>query len=161
MLVSAVILLLPDTELPDDRASNQGLSVSLVGYTNVAAGLLSCSYAGTNATTGRFALLRVENSRHRSFRCDGMSLHLHAAGARDSDPELVRLAGPPPFEVAASGAVTVAIPEPLSDARWHVAVLLVPSKSWSGWPRQIRGALSRIGVDTRDVSYIVGSKIYK
>ena len=161
MLASSTVLLLPEIDLPDDSTSHEGLSVSLIGFTNTVGGLPACSYSGTNATTGRFALLRFENLRGRSFRCDGVSLYLHTTDAPNADPELVRVLMPAPFEIAARGSATLTVPEPQTDARWHVAALLVPSKSWSRWPKQVRSALTRIGVDTRDKSYILGSKIHK
>jgi len=161
ILVTAAMLLLPETDLPDDSTPQEGLSVTLIGYTNAVGGLPSCSYSGTNATTGRFALLRFENARSRSFRCDGVSLHLHKVNAPDSDPELVKLSNSAPFEITANGSTTLAVPEPQTDAGWHVGAMLVPSKRWSGWPKPVRSALTRIGVDTRDTSYILGSKTYK
>jgi hypothetical protein len=161
LLIAAYTLLLPDTDLSEDTTSPQGLSVVLVGFTNAVGAMQSCSYAGTNATTGRFAVLRVENSRYRDFQCDWIGLYLHQTDAPKSEPELVRLLGFTPFAVAGKGGVMVAIPEPKSEARWHVAIHLVPSKSWSRYPQQVRNVLRRIGVDTRDSSYIVGSKIYK
>ena len=125
---------------------SHGISASLVGYTNVAAGIPAATYASTNPTTGRFAILRVRNPTRRYFFCYFGPIVLLPADASRPDPIQMRKSQTDVFDLPPHGSAIIAVPEPQIAGKWQSVVVLCNRRSYSRWQWPLVQLVQKVGI---------------
>lgn len=122
------VVVLSSPRTPGPRS--HGISASLVGYTNVAVGMPAATYASTNPTTGRFAILRVRTPARRDFFCYFGPIVLRPADGSTPDAIQSRKSQDGDFDLPPHGSAIIAVPEPQIAGKWQSVVVLCHRRSF-------------------------------
>ncbi|MCX6927639.1 MAG: hypothetical protein NT154_31185 [Verrucomicrobia bacterium] len=125
---------------------SHGISVSLVGYTNVAAGIPAATYASTNSTTGRFAILRVRNPTRRDFFCYFGPVILRPGDGSTPDAIQVPKSQAGDFNLPPHATAIIAVPEPQITGKWQSVVVLCHRHSYTRWQWPLVQLAQKVGV---------------
>jgi hypothetical protein len=112
---------------------SHGIAVSLIGYTNAAAGIPTAVYGSTNPTTGRLAMLRVRNLTRRNFFCYFGPIVLRPSDGSTPDAIQMRMSHDGDFNLPPHGTAIIAVPEPQIVGRWQALVVLCHRKMYPNW----------------------------
>jgi len=125
---------------------SHGISASLLGYTNVAVGMPAATYASTNPTTGRFAILRVRNPTRRDFFCYFGPIVLRPADGSRPDAIQLRKSQTDVFDLPPHGSAIIAVPEPQTAGKWQFIVVLCHRHSYSRWQWPLVQLVQKVGL---------------
>jgi hypothetical protein len=148
------VVVLSSPRTPGPRS--HGISASLVGYTNVAVGMPAATYASTNPTTGRFAILRVRNPTRRDFFCYFGPIVLRPADGSTPDAIQLRKSQTGDFDLPPHATTIIAVPEPQIAGKWQSVVVLCHRHSYTRWQWPLVQLAQKVGLYAA-LEYLDGS----